>query len=116
MFVSIKGSPYTWLRGSLRRGDLMTAWATAQELPRLSLEDALALVILTAAKGDDAFDRAAAKWLARMVLERPTVGLGDLRRGVHALETIARDNPAGNAQLGALCDQLNIANVIGLNA
>lgn len=113
--MSIKGSPYTWLRGALERGDLLTAWASAQELRQLSLEDALALVILMARDQDEAFDRASAKWLARLALERPTVHLDNLHHGVHALETIPRDTSAGRTQLSELCDRHDITRVIGLN-
>jgi hypothetical protein len=48
-------------------------------------------------KDDDAYDRAATRWLARLALERPAAGLDDLRAGLTALE--ARPyNPDGARQ------------------
>ena len=37
----------------------------------LSLEEALALVVLYAESEDDKFERAAVKWLGRLLLEKP---------------------------------------------
>ena len=74
--MSIKGRPYTWFRSALRRGDLVGVRAAAAELGHaVNLVDALAVVLLMAARDDDAFDRAATKWLARFALERPAAGL-----------------------------------------
>lgn len=45
--VSIKGSSIKWLETATERGDLLTAWTVAFELPRLPLDHALALTHLT---------------------------------------------------------------------
>ena len=37
----------------------------------MSLEDALALVVLYAEANDDKFEKAAVRWLGRLLLERP---------------------------------------------
>jgi hypothetical protein len=70
----------------------------------LSLEDALQLVVLYAEAEDDKFDKAAVRWLGRLLLERPmtlavvahSVELVSQLRGpgaewsARALETLAR--------------------------
>ena len=68
--LSIKGRPYNWLLASLRRGDLATALAEAREIPTLGLSEALAIVVLMGVERHPAFGRAAARWIARLVLER----------------------------------------------
>ena len=87
--MSIKGRPCTWFRLALRRGDLVGVRAAAAELGHtVNLVDALAVVLLMAVRDDEAFDRAATRWLARFALERPAVGLEDLRLGLSALEAL----------------------------
>jgi hypothetical protein len=48
---------------------VLLAWTAAAEMPRLNLADALALVVVV--RGDRRYERAAARWLARYVLETP---------------------------------------------
>jgi hypothetical protein len=78
--------------------------AAAAELGHaVNLVDALAVVLLMAVRDDDAFDRAATKWLARLALERPTIGLDDLRHGMHALDALPHNPRAARGELVALC-------------
>ena len=113
--LSIKGSPHTWLIAAIRRGDLAGARAAAAELGhQLNLVDALSMVLVMAAQGDRRYDRAAAKWLARLAYERPALGLSDLRLGLSALETLPRDAEAGKRRLADLCRRHRLENVIGL--
>jgi hypothetical protein len=46
--VDLAGHPYTIFKRALERGNLMGAEATAKELPRLGLADALELTLLMA--------------------------------------------------------------------
>src|SRR4051794_32243473 len=89
--VSIKGHPYRWFATALKRRDLAGAKAAAAELDHVTLTDALSIVVLMAECGDRALDRAAARWLARLVAEHRAVGLGELRHALTALESLARD-------------------------
>ena len=115
--LSIKGSPYRWFKASLRRGDLAGVRAAASELGRnVSLVDALSIVLLMAAKDDEAFDRAATRWLARLALERPTAGLDDVRLGLTALEALPHNPEAAKSVLRALCARHRLEQVIGLLA
>ena len=115
--MSIKGRPYTWFRSALRRGDLVGVRAAAAELGhKVNLVDALAVVLLMAARDDDAFDRAATRWLARFALERPAAGLDDLRLGLSALEALPYNGEAARLTLAKLCARHRLDDVIGLLA
>lgn len=105
MFVSIKGSPYARFRAALGAGNLLLVRAAAAELPRVDLVDALAICVLMGAQGDDRFDRAATKWLARLALERPSISLDDLRGGLHALDALPHNPNAARRELISLCSR-----------
>lgn len=113
--LSIKGRPYTWLQNALERGDLAGARGEASEIPNLNLGDALAIVLLMAAAGDQAFDRAAAKWIARLGLEH-RVGLEDLRVAVDALSALPRYPDHAKRSLCELCARHGLPRVVGIPA
>jgi hypothetical protein len=69
------------------RGNLPVALATARELGRLSLEDALTLTELFARIGDSRFEQAAVRWAARLAAER-RLGLESLRLAVALLAAL----------------------------
>jgi hypothetical protein len=73
--MSIRGGTIRWLDAALDRGDALTAWTTAHELPKghLSLDYALAIVTLVSAGDPDRAERAAARWLRRARAELPGV-------------------------------------------
>jgi len=103
--VSIKGSPYARFRAALEAGNLLLVRTAAAELPQVDLVDALAICVLMGAHEDDRFDRAATKWLARLALERPTISLDDLRRGLYALDALPHNPGAARGELIALCSR-----------
>ncbi|MEA2192967.1 MAG: hypothetical protein QOI73_3088 [Solirubrobacteraceae bacterium] len=113
--MSVKGRPYTWFRMALRRGDLVGVRAAAAELGhKVNLVDALSVVLLMAVRDDEAFDRAATRWLARLALERPAVGLDDLRLGLSALEALPYNRDAARMTLAELCERHRLDDVVGL--
>lgn len=113
--LSIKGRSHTWLLAAIRRGDLAGVRAAAAELGhRVNLVDALAIVLVMAAHDDGRYDRAAARWLARLAYERPAVGLEDLRLGLVGLEALPNEPGAAKRQLADLCRRHDLDNVIGL--
>jgi hypothetical protein len=103
VFVSVKGSPYARFQRALARGKLDQIRDAAAELPQVELVDALQICLIMSARDDERFDRAAARWLARFTLERPGVGLEDLRRGLSALRALPHDPSAARRALGGLC-------------
>ena len=60
---------------ALATGNPTIATAAALELPRMLLEDALALVLLYHRAGDRRFERAALRFHARLCAELPSVSL-----------------------------------------
>jgi hypothetical protein len=52
--------------------------SAAAELQSIQLDDALEILILMAAENDPRFDRAAARWVGRLLAETP-IGLADGR-------------------------------------
>ena len=113
--LSIKGRPHTWLLAAIRRGDLAGVRAAAAELGHeVNLVDALSIVLVMADHGDGRYSRAAAKWLARLAYERPSVRLDDLRFGLTALEALPYKPDIAKRQLAALCRRHRLENVIGL--
>jgi hypothetical protein len=84
-FVTSQGSPYGRFQRAIQRGDLLEAETNARELGRLSLRDALSLVVLFAAKDPPRFERAALRWHARFEQEVPGVGLTESSLALAAL-------------------------------
>src|SRR4051812_40050093 len=110
--MTSSGSPYSRFRRALATGNLALVRAAAAELPAVDLGDALAICLLMGERGDASFDRAAVRWLARLALERPAVGLGELREGLVAFEALPY-NPAGARQaLGDLCERLGLRDAL----
>ena len=72
---------------ALTTGNLQLIEAAAAELPKPSLEDARAILIVLAQRGDPRFDRAAARWVGRLLTETPA-GLGDARYALALVERL----------------------------
>jgi hypothetical protein len=87
-FVSIKGGPYQRFRRALEIGRLPLVLASAAELPRLELDDALEVLLLIADQDEGRFPRAATRWLGRLALERPELSLAELRLALAACELL----------------------------
>jgi hypothetical protein len=65
--------------------------AAARELPQVSLDDALRILVVMAEKRDPRYARAAARWAARVTTEKG-MGLEESRR-VFALVDVLPDAP-----------------------
>jgi hypothetical protein len=101
--MTSQGSPYARFQRAPRIGRLPLVRAAAAELPQVGLEDALQIVWLIERQDSERYERAAVRWLARLCLEAPTVGIMDLREGMLAFEA-APANPDGARQaLAELC-------------
>jgi hypothetical protein len=101
--MTSQGSPYARFQRALRIGRLSLVRAAAAELPRIDLADALSICLLMEQQDEERFERAAVRWLARLSLEAPTVGIEDLRQGLVAFEALA-ENPLGARRaLADLC-------------
>ena len=68
--MTAQGHPRALFKRAIERGNLVVADATARELGQLSLADALDLLALMGRFNDHRFDRAAVRWLQRLLDER----------------------------------------------
>ena len=55
---------------------------------------------------DEAFERAAARWLARLVVERPAIGISDVKIGAEALDALPAQ--AARDALRELCQRYGL--------
>jgi hypothetical protein len=107
--VSAKGHPHARFRRALRTGNPVIAEAAARDLGRLTLHDALDLCLLYRSQ-PERYERAAARWIARLIAERPGVRLSELemvaagfreavhhQRGESVLHRILTGEPAGDS-------------------
>jgi hypothetical protein len=113
--VSIKGGSYARFQHALRLRNIPLIRAAAAELPYVDLTDALGVCLVMSAEPGDRYERAAARWLARLIFERPDLGLADLDRALSALRALPRDPQAAKAVLRDLCRTYRISKVVGLS-
>jgi len=112
VFVSDRGSPYVRFKRALATGNLALVRAAAAELPAIDLGDALAICLLMSARDDERYERAAVRWLARLAMERPAVGLSDLRDGLIAFEAMPYNPEGARKALTALCERLGLRDAL----
>jgi len=113
--VSIKGRPEKWLEQAVATGNLPLALGEAAELRPLPLGPALGLVCLLYEADDPRAPRAAARWAARLTLERPDVDLHELGELVDALQHAASYPPGARGALAALAQHYELAIARALN-
>ncbi len=86
-FVTSQGSAYSRFQRALMTGNLHVIEAAAAELPNVGLDDALAILVALAQNSDPRFDRAAARWVGRLLTETPA-GLSDARFALALVERL----------------------------
>lgn len=82
----------------------------AAECPRLSIADALRIVLVHAHADPDRYPRMAARWAAMLTRERP-ITLAELDTIVGALLDVAEDTDAGRRALEDLAIDLQLHDV-----
>jgi hypothetical protein len=88
--VSIKGSPYARFQRSLQTRKLSVVLTAAAELQSIQLDDALEILILMGREKDPRFDRAAARWVGRVLVETPPMTLTEARWVIAMVEQLPR--------------------------
>jgi hypothetical protein len=86
--MSADASPLAQLRRALDAGSLTQADAAARELQHLDDEDALRLLLLLFREHDGRHERAAVRFLGRVLATHPAIGFigaGDLLSGLEGL-------------------------------
>jgi hypothetical protein len=96
--VGAKGSPRAHFQRAVERGNVVAALAAAAQLEDVGLADALALCALLAEKDVQRFDRAAARWHARYVLELPAVTLAESQLVLASVTSLATGRPEASRE------------------
>jgi hypothetical protein len=110
--MSVKGSSASWFEAAVRRGDLVGALGEVPALPRpLSLAYMLAIVVLMGEQGDACHPRAAARWAARLSLDRETVTLPHLAVVVRVLAQLDEDRARARRGLIDIARQHDVPGV-----
>jgi hypothetical protein len=107
VFVTSQGHPYARFRRALATGNPRIAEAAARDLQLVSLADALELCLLY--RGEpERYERAAARWIARLIAERPGIRLSEVelaaagfRDAVYSERGSERGSEAVRARLAA---------------
>jgi hypothetical protein len=97
--VTAQGHPRAIFNRAVERGNLVIAEATARELGRLRLEEALRLLLLYAEKEPIKFERAALRWLGRYVTEGKAVSLLKAQLAIAALSELRAGEREAAAKL-----------------
>jgi hypothetical protein len=103
MFVTAQGSPYARFRRALATGDLALIQASASELPRVGLDDALQVCLLLRDAGSDLYERAVVRWLGRFCLEARGVALDDVRIAATAFSELPGAPELAMERLAGVC-------------
>lgn len=88
--MTSSGSPYARFRRALKTGNLGLVLPAAAELRTLDLPDALAVLELIARDDADRYDRAAARFMRRLAVER-ALTFEQQRYAVAALELLPQE-------------------------
>ena len=96
------GSPGPRLRRAIATRNMLLVETSALEVRYVDLKDALAIVSIMAETDDPRFERAAAKWLARVSAER-RLSLAEIRRASALLEVLPNNPQAVEQRLRAYC-------------
>jgi hypothetical protein len=107
--MTSQGSPYARFRRALQTGNLVLVQATAAELPRVGLRDALEVCLLLRDADRDRFERAAVRWLGRFALEARGVTLEAIQSAASALDAMPQRPDASMDTLAGLCLRHRVA-------
>jgi len=87
VFVISQRSASARFHRALQTRNLSIVETAALEIPQVQLDDALAILVMLAEARDPRFDRAAARWVGRLLTERPS-GLSDARFALALVERL----------------------------
>ena len=102
--MTSQGSPHARFQRAIASRNALVVWATASELPHVSLDDALALCLLLAESDPARFERAAVRWHARLCREASAVTIDESALALSALNALpGRGGDAAAQALASLC-------------
>ena len=93
VFVTSQGHPYARFRRALLTKNVNLIDAAARELQHVSLADALRILVVLAERRDKRYERAAARFAARVTTER-RLSLADARYVMALAEALPRSPDA----------------------
>lgn len=94
MFVRAEVSANTRLQRAIERGDLGLVRLAASECERIDLEEALGILLLIADQEPEVYERAAVRWLGRLLASRPALGFDGAGQVLDEMAEIAGPNRA----------------------
>lgn len=97
------GSAYVRFKRALETGNELLVLATARELPRIALDDALRICLLLRDGEPERYQRAAVRWLGRFALEGRDVTIEELRLAAEALDALRDRTAEAMERLQGLC-------------
>jgi hypothetical protein len=86
--VTAQGHPRRIFATAIERGNIVMAEATARELGRISLEEALALTALVAEKDPERRSRFAVRWLRRLLEEDESLTIEEATMAASCLSAL----------------------------
>jgi hypothetical protein len=89
-FAFDQGFPVRVFRRTLETRNLAIVLPAAAELAHIGLSDALAILELMARDGDPRFEKAAARWIGRLLTETPPMTLKEARWAIAMVEQLPR--------------------------
>lgn len=101
--MTSEGSPYQRFRRALATGNPALVTATALELPRIALDDALRICLVLRGGDPERYERAAVRWLGRFALEAHGATIEDLRYAAEALDELPESAAEAMERLQQLC-------------
>jgi hypothetical protein len=107
--MTSEGSPYQQFRRALETGNVALVTATALELPRIALDDALRICLVLRGGDPERYERAAVRWLGRFALEARSASIEDLRFAAEALDALPERATEAMERLQRLCLERGVA-------
>ena len=101
--MTSQGHPYSRFRRALLTGNVHLIDAAARELHHIALDDALRILVVLAERRDQRYDRAAARFAARVTTER-RLGMAEARYVLALAEALPRSPDAIELLLRGYCD------------
>ena len=92
--MSSQGSAYARFRRSLQHGNPLLVRAAALELPRLTVDDALAVLLVIRAGEPERYEHAAVRWLGKLITDTRALELADAELALAALRGLVGQRPA----------------------
>ncbi len=96
-----QGYPYARFRHALATGNARIAEAAAREVHTVGLKDALELCLLYR-DDPERYERAAARWIARLIAERPKIQLSEIELAAAGFREAMHTQPGVDALRGLL--------------